>query len=294
MAQAKLNNNKNLWFLGWALILVGAVFAGAQAMQDKGPVVRWKRVAMDGHRTGAKPVTAENLSESLGSFDDEGYLTPSGVRYEESSCVAQVARELMDVQPQLSHLKQVIGHSAGMYMNLRTQPDLPLGNLVADAIRDYGSRYFRVSMDFALTNYGGIRTPMPEGPVTLDDISSMFPFKNYLCHVKMKGSSLQKLLEQLSGTKAFQAVSGCEVKVKGGKLESALVGGKPIEPERIYNVCSIDFLLDGGDKINLGALAENVTLSHVLIREAMLDYVQRTEAEGKLIEAKADGRVIME
>ena len=294
MAQAKVNNNKNLWYLAWALILVGAIFAGAQAMQDKGPVIRWKRVVMDGHRTGAKPVTAENLSESLGSFDDEGYVTPSGVRYEETSSVAQVAQELMEVQPQLIHLKQVIGHSAGMYMNLRTQPDLPLGNLVADAIREYGSRYFRVPMDFALTNYGGIRTPMPEGPVTLDDISSMFPFKNYLCHVQMKGSSLQKLLEQLSGTKAFQAVSGCEVKVKGGKLESALVGGKPIDPERIYNVTSIDFLLDGGDKINLGSLAENITLSHVLVREAILDYVKRTEAEGKLIEAKADGRVIME
>ena len=39
MAQAKVNNNKNLWYLAWALILVGAVFAGVQAMQDKGPVV---------------------------------------------------------------------------------------------------------------------------------------------------------------------------------------------------------------------------------------------------------------
>ena len=118
MAQAKVNNNKNLWYLAWALILVGAIFAGAQAMQDKGPVIRWKRVVMDGHRTGAKPVTADNLAESLGSFDDEGYVTPSGVRYEETSSVAQVAQELMEVQPQLIHLKQVIGHSAGMYMNL--------------------------------------------------------------------------------------------------------------------------------------------------------------------------------
>ena len=294
MAQAKVNNNKYLWYLTWALILVGAVFAGVQAMQEKGPVVRWQRVAMDGHRTGAKPVTVDNLAESLGSFDDEGYLTPSGVRYEEGSSVAQVAQELMEVQPQLSYLKQVVGHSADMYMNLRTQPDLPLGNLVADAIREYGSRYFHVPMDFSLTNFGGIRTPMPKGGVTLDDISSMFPFKNYLCHVRMKGASLQKLLEQLSGTKAFQAVSGCEVKVQGGKLESALVGGKPIDPERVYNVTSIDFLLDGGDKINLGALAESVTLSHVLVKEAILDYVKRTEAEGKLIEAKSDGRVIME
>ena len=185
-------------------------------------------------------------------------------------------------------------HSAGMYMNLRNQPDLPLGNLVADILRAYGSRYFKVPMDFAITNYGGIRTPMPAGAVTLEDIGSMFPFKNYLCYAQLRGSSLTTLLEQLAGTKAFQAVSGCQVRTKGGKLEQALIGGEPIDPSRLYNVTTIDFLLDGGDKLNIGALAEKVVLTHVLLKDVMLDYVYATEAAGKEIVAASDGRVIME
>ena len=208
MAQAKVNNSL-AWYLGWALIIVGAVFAGAQAMKEDGLKVEWRRVAMDGHRTGAQPVTSDNIPQALGTFTDEGYMCPSGACYMDDSPVAQEAAELLEVQPQLAHLKKVIGHSAGMYMNLRNQPDLPLGNLVADIFRAYGSRYFKVPMDFAITNYGGIRTPMPAGAVTLEDIGSMFPFKNYLCYAQLRGSSLTTLLEQLAGTKAFQAVSGC-------------------------------------------------------------------------------------
>ena len=72
------------------------------------------------------------------------------------------------------------------------------------------------------------------------------------------------------------------------------MGGKPIDPDRIYNVTTIDFLLDGGDQLRIGALAESVTLSHVLLKDVMLDYVQECEAKGILVEGKADGRVKME
>jgi len=293
MAETKVRN-KSLWALAWALIIVGALFSAVQAMQDRGPRIQWRAVPMDGHRTGMQPVTADNIPEALGVFTDESYTAPSGAVFPADGDVAAVAATLMEAQPRLSHLKKVIGHSAGLYPNLRTQPDLPLGNLVADVFRDYGSRYFKAPMDFAVTNYGGIRVPMPAGAVTLEDISSMFPFKNYLCHVRMKGSALTQLLEQLAGTKAFQAVSGCQVQVKDHKLVSALVGGQPIDPERIYNVTTIDFLLDGGDQLNIGALAEQVTLSHVLLKDVMLAYVEAMEAAGQLIEAASDGRVIME
>ncbi len=266
-----------------------AIFATACA-----PKVDYRLVPMDGHRAAAQPVTVENQDTALGTFDDDKYVTPSGLTFDEDSPVAEVAEALMEVQPRLVSLKTVVGHSAGEYLNLRTDPDLPLGNLFADALRAYGSDLFKVPMDFAVTNFGGIRVPMPKGAVTMEDISSMFPFKNYVCYVKMKGSALTELFEQLAGTKAFQATSGATIRVKDHKLVSALVGGEPIDPNRIYNVTTIDFLLDGGDKLNIGALAEDVTLSTVLLKEVMLWYVKGKEAKGEIIEAKADGRVIME
>ena len=260
---------------------------------SQGPEMAWKRVWMDGSRTGVVAVTAENVDTALGTFEDDAYVAPNGRRFT-GGATPEVAALLMEVQPRMAHLKEVVGHSARMMENLRTQPDLPLANFVADALREKASDYFGKPMDFAIINYGGIRIPMPEGAVILDDIEAMFPFKNYMCYAAVRGSNLRRLLEQLANTAAFQAVSGCRVKVKAHELVEAEIGGAPIDPDRLYNVATIDFLLSGGDQIAIGALAEDVVLTPVLVREVVLDHIKAMEAEGKIIDVQKDGRVIME
>ena len=262
------------------------------ACSQKGPQMTWKRVAMDGSRTGVVPVTAENVDTALGTFEDD-YIAPNGTHFTDGA-TPEVAMLLMEAQPRMARLKEVVGHSARMLVNIRTEPDLPLGNIVADALREKAGDYYKVPMDFAITNYSGIRIPLPEGPVLMDDIEAMFPFKNYMCYAKVRGKNLTRLLEQLAKTKAFQAVSGCRVKVKAHELVEAEVGGKPIDPNKVYNVATIDFLLSGGDQIAIGALAEDVVLSPVLIRDVVLEHVRKAEAAGIVLDGKKDGRVIME
>ena len=257
-----------------ALCLLAAVSC------SQGPRMEWKRVPMDGSRTGVVPVTAENVDTALGTFEDD-YIAPNGRHFTEGA-TPEVAALLMDVQPKMGHLKEVVGHSARLLVNIRTEPDLPLGNIVADALREKGSSYFKVPMDFAISNYGGIRNPLPEGAILM------------MCYAKVRGRNLQRLLEQLAKTQAFQAVSGCKVKVKAHELVEAEVGGEPIDPDRLYNVTTIDFLLSGGDGIAIGALAEDVVLTDVLVKDVMLEYFQKMEAEGKVIDGQKDGRVIME
>ena len=269
-----------------ALCLLAAVSC------SQGPRMEWKRVPMDGSRTGVVPVTAENVDTALGTFEDD-YIAPNGRHFTEGA-TPEVAALLMDVQPKMAHLKEVVAHSARLLENIRTECDLPLGNIVADALREKGSSYFKVPMDFAISNYGGIRNPLPEGAILMDDVEAMFPFKNYMCYAKVRGSNLQRLLEQLAKTQAFQAVSGCKVKVKAHELVEAEVGGEPIDPKRLYNVTTIDFLLSGGDGIAIGALAEDVVLTDVLVKDVMLEYFQKMEAAGQVVDGQKDGRVIME
>ena len=94
-----------------------------------------------------------------------------------------------------------------------------------------------------------------------------------------------------SGGRTFSA---CWVKVKAHELVEAEVGGKPIDPNRLYHITTIDFLLSGGDQIAIGALAEDVVLSPVLIRDVMLEHVRKLEAAGQVIDGQKDGRVVME
>ena len=114
-----------------------------------GPSIQWQRIPMDGHRIGAVSVTAENMATALGHFEDETYVAPSGVRYGPDDAVTRAAAVLLEVQPKMAALKQVVGHSARVMMDDRDNPDLPLGNLVVDALRAKASAYFSVPMDFA-------------------------------------------------------------------------------------------------------------------------------------------------
>ena len=264
----------------------------AAACSQQGPRMEWKRVAMDGSRTGVVPVNAENVDTALGAFEDD-YIAPNG-RHFTDGATPEVAAMLMEVQPKMAPLKVVVGHNARFMDNPRTECDLPIGNLVADALRAKAADFFQMPVEFALTNYGGIRIPMPEGAVTLDDIESMFPFKNYMCLAKLRGSELTRLLEQLAKTPAFQAVSGCRVKVKAHELVEAEVDGAPIDPKRLYNVATIDVLLSGGDGIAVGARAEDVKLTTVLMKDVMLDFIRGKEAAGEIIDYQKDGRVVME
>lgn len=290
---AKTEVKQYLGYLAWLLILVGVFFAVRAAMAPRGEDISWQTVKMDGHRSGTECITQENVNTALGVFEEDGYRAPNGEAFDEDSPVPQVAEILMEVQPQLAYLKEVVGHSARMMDNDRVH-DMPISNLFVDVLRDAGSKYFKVPMDFAITNYGGIRVPMPEGAITLDDIASMFPFKNYMCYAKVKGSELTRLFEQLAETEEFQAISGARVKVKGHNLESALIGDKPIDPKKVYNVTTIDFLLDGGDGIRIGAMAQDVKLTRVLLKDIMLDYIRDCESKGIVIDSASDGRVIME
>ena len=92
------------------IVLAAAVAVVATACAPK---IDYRLVPMDGHRAGAQPVTVENQDTALGTFDDDRYVTPSGLTFDEDSPVAEVAEALMEVQPRLVSLKTVVGHSAG-------------------------------------------------------------------------------------------------------------------------------------------------------------------------------------
>lgn len=282
---------KSLLVISALLMLLGVGRAIKIAIDSNKTTVKWHRTVMDGSRTGVKSVTVDNIDTALGTFDDEAYIAPNGVRFTEG-VTPEVAAALMEVQPKMASLKQVIGYSTEEM--IVTPPECKLSNMFVDEMRRYCGKLFNKEMDFALTNFGGIRCSMPEGAIVMDDILSMFPFRNHLVYAAIKGSNLKSLFDQLALTETFQCISGARVAIKDHKVVSAEIGGKPIEDDKIYNVASIDFLLTGGDRIALGAMAEEIAISNVLLKDMMLEYVQGLTAEGKKVEYFTDGRVTME
>ena len=194
-----------------------------------------------------------------------------------------------------SEKKKVIGYAKRKLEHHRTK-ESPLGNLVADALREYSHA------DFGLVNFGGIRTDLEEGKITYGDIFRTFPFDNTLSLIKVTGKELLHILQVAeSGSRGLNSVSGLKIRLIDLKLEAPFVdlsgdgkfdrwkvnrlidvktsSGEAIDPDRLYTLATVDFLVQGGDDLKwpMSQIApERIQLdSGHLIRDVIIHYIQK-------------------
>jgi 5'-nucleotidase len=130
----------------------------------------------------------------------------------------------------------------------------PLGNLIADALRE------ATGADFGIMNAGGIRAELPAGDLTYSDVFEVSPFDNYPAIVKLTGRQLEELLNLTStGERGIMQVSGLKYTYDANidkdkpfpqrrRLVSVtLPNGQPLEADRVYTVAMPDFIAGGGD-----------------------------------------------
>lgn len=250
----------------------------------------WEKYVMDGHRTGVAAPGADNVAEALGTINDTCYTSPSGKIWRAGSATYATASDMISVQPQMSRLKAVVAHSA-REMNQK-QPDGDLSNWIVDHIMEDVAHTTGRKVDVGIMNSGGIRVDMPAGDVILDDIVSMFPFRNHLCYVALSGTDLLNIFKGMAERKV-QPFGGARLVVEDGKIDTLLVGGASVDPRKIYGLATIDFLLDGGDGLTLAKNAKELIITDKLVIDSMLPYVKSYEREGRLIESAPDGRFVL-
>ncbi len=249
----------------------------------------WKAVPMDGSRTGCVSPAKDNVTEALGSFKGCKYIAPDGKVYKKRSIVGKTARIVMDAQPKMARVKDVIGYSTEAMA--AGYPESALSNWFVDLLMAKVEKLAGKKVDIGIVNFRGIRIDMPQGDIILDDMLSMFPFKNQLVYVEQTGKQIRAVLEGMAAGR-FQVLGGVEVIAEEGHLLSAKIGGEPIDDDKVYGLATISFLLGGGDGLSLDHNAVSITtFEDVDIIDAVLEYVHAETAAGRPIEYKADGRV---
>lgn len=251
----------------------------------------WEKYRMDGHRTGVTAPNAENIPAALGVVNGDAYTAPNGKVFPKGSATYGVAADLIAVQPMMEDLKTVVGHaSRDMYA---AAPESELSNWWVDGLMADVARLTRKKVDVGILNFGGIRTALAEGDILLDDFVSMFPFKNVLCYVALSGSDLQAVFESIAASRPF-VLGGAKMVVHRHRIDTLLVGGKPIDPDKVYGVATVDFLLDGGDGLTVGKNARELIMTDVLVIDAVLSAVYKLQAAGKPVEYHTDGRLVFD
>ena len=185
---------------------------------------------------------------------------------------------------------RVVG-SADAAMGRSRAQDSALGNWISDAMRE------ATGADIALQNPGGIRTDLDAGPVTVGDIYEIMPFDNRIATVRLTGEQVKEVLEtgvspttciQVSGiTFAFDPAMPRGERVRDLKTAA----GEPLDPARTYVVAANDFMAQGGDGFSTFARGKDLTVTGILVREAMEKDLERKTARGETLARQSGHRI---
>ena len=181
--------------------------------------------------------------------------------------------------------------------------EAPLGNLIADAMRqaDFGDG--KGSADFAFMNPGGIRADLPAGNVLFGDLAKIQPFGNTLVKLTLTGEQIKTLLQQQWAIKADGTAGDIKtLQISGLKYTANMylpvaervanltkADGTPIEMSKSYTAVVNNFMAAGGDNYTVLTKA-SASLAGPIDLDVFYDYIVKT-FKGGAITAAIEGRI---
>ena len=171
---------------------------------------------------------------------------------------------------------QVVGRSTARLVRDYNR-ESPLGSFVADVMRE------AAGAELAFHNAGGLRADLPEGAVTNGNILDALPFLNTLVVCEMTGAQIREVLEQgLSLERGLIQVSGIAASYDlrqpvGRRLSSVTIGGKPLDPARVYRAATNSFLAQGGDLYETFLRTKQTDIGRALSDVLIEDFRKRVE-----------------
>ncbi len=186
--------------------------------------------------------------------------------------------------------KPYIGQSEIFMTGAR--PESTLSNWMADALVAIG-QHMGYSPDMGIYNIGGLRAAMPKDTVRRGDIIGISPFENFFSVLQLRGSDVLSLMQDIAAVHGEGVSHSVRLVItRDGRLKSATIAGREIQQDSIYTIATINYLADGND--HLTSLRNSVTRTdtQITIRDALMDYLQRLDSEGKKATARIEGRII--
>lgn len=173
---------------------------------------------------------------------------------------------------------------------IKKQPSCNMGNFFVDIVKYTAEKVYKMPVDLAVFNHGGMRlTSLAPGNVTLGKIYELSPFDNYIVLLKLNGKVLQEFLD-LTAVKGGWPVAGCTYFIKNKKAINVLINGSPVDTNKTYTVATIDYVANGGDDANMLRTIPQLS-NKIIMREAIISYLQQLTAEGKHIVDNPEKRV---
>lgn len=189
-----------------------------------------------------------------------------------------------------AEMNEVLGYSEVEMVKNNETPESILGNFFSDAVLSEALKS-DPTIDFSMpSTKGGVRVDVPKGAIKLSNIFELMPFENELIAFTLKGTDVQELINFIAATNG-QPVAGIRLKIVDRKPVDVFIQGKPFDPQRTYRVLTSDYIAGGGDNaLGFKDPIEKKVLG-LKVRDAIINYIKATQAAGKTLNPKLDGRI---
>ena len=187
--------------------------------------------------------------------------------------------------------KSMLGIIAVAEIDLeKKQPEGTLGNVMVDAMLAKAKQAYKIPVDAAFINYGGIRLPViPQGNITRGKVFELAPFDNDIVIQKLSGKVLQVFLNHISEKGGWPA-AGITWQIKDKAAINILINGQPLNETEDYTVAMVDYVANGGDDCVMLRPIPQKSIGYVL-RDALIEYFSELNTQGKKISSKIEKRV---
>ncbi len=187
------------------------------------------------------------------------------------------------------NMNTVIGFS--LYGLTKKQPESGLGNFMADAMKVMAESKFNTKVDAAFVNYGGIRSYLPKGDITVGKIYELMPFDNLIVLQSLTGKDLQSFLNLVAARNGWPVSSGLTFAIKDKQAVNILINGKPLDENGIYTIANSDYVANGGDNAEMLKKLKQQNKFYIF-RDALIEYTKLQTSLGKTIDSKPENRVV--
>jgi 2',3'-cyclic-nucleotide 2'-phosphodiesterase (5'-nucleotidase family) len=177
----------------------------------------------------------------------------------------------------------------------KAKPESKLTNLVADLLMEAG-KYFSEAKrkdaypDMAFVNYGGLRTSLPKGEITVGNIFELMPFENELVLMKLSGKTMEMFIDKIA-ERGGDGVSGIKLGFKDGQVAHLTIGGKQLDSNKDYWLATNDYIANGGDDMSMLADRKELIKTGHKIRDLIIYRLKDQYQSGKGIDLQLDGRI---
>lgn len=174
-------------------------------------------------------------------------------------------------------------------------PQSPLSNFLTDILVEIANEYCQKRskevVDFSLLNFGGIRSSLKAGNITVGNIFEIAPFENNLVIAELKGSEVRKIFRRFKVKKCEPYSKQVSIQYAGDYVYKILINGQEIDNDKTYRMVTLDFILTGGDGILSNIEISNVENTGIIVRNAYINHIKKMTSEGKNITGKFDQRM---